>query len=531
MTTYNGAHISERCGGNRRALFLLCVFLALPFASAHAATTADPEANQQTKDTLTYLSLITQRANHRTVFGQMAIGANAPLQGVQEDIDPIVQATKLVPGMIGADYGELHEPLQDTTYFHALNEYLIAYAKQGSLITIGYHGKNPWTGGAWNDARCEGSFDDLINPEKPVHAAWMKQMDQLAGGLQELQAHGVTVLWRPFLEMNSVAAWWWQSCKATHAQFTAVWADMFNYFTTQKGLHNLLWVYAPVTYVGENRPALELYPGSGYVDIAGYDTYHDNADFPDYYPSGTTPGWNQLGKVLAYPERGPHETDGTSQVFVNLLNGIEQNNWNKATDNLAATTTQMPNLLDGWYLCTLTFTPAQQANTLWIALDDNSWSYAGNGISRVNLWLPQQATAVPLAPNLAESPWVSNQLSVVSSKFSGPNGVFDALSLIENTANKQHALNDYSVTGHRGKQRPTSAYTPPSTRRQSFARVVSWAARRSTSAPVKPASWAPARIMLTSSGNRSAMTFSRAISASASTRAARANFCHWRGPI
>jgi mannan endo-1,4-beta-mannosidase len=85
---------------------------------------------------------------------------------------------------------------------------------------------------------------------------------------------------------------------------------MFNYFTSVKGLHNLLWVYS-----ADNSPTTQLllYPGSDVVDVIGIDDYHLQHEYPDYFSMRAT------GKPVEYTERGPQVIDGTSQVFVGFI--------------------------------------------------------------------------------------------------------------------------------------------------------------------------------------------------------------------
>ena len=50
----------------------------------------------------------------------------------------------------------------------------------------------------------------------------------------------------------------------------------FDYFTHEKNLHNLLWVYAP----DQSAPNVTLYyPGDDYVDIVALDVYVDDPVF------------------------------------------------------------------------------------------------------------------------------------------------------------------------------------------------------------------------------------------------------------
>ena len=48
---------------------------------------------------------------------------------------------------------------------------------------------------------------------------------------------------------------------------------MFNYLTTTKNLHNLLWVYSPDQSRGSR---LAYYPGAAYVDVVALDAYTDD---------------------------------------------------------------------------------------------------------------------------------------------------------------------------------------------------------------------------------------------------------------
>lgn len=90
----------------------------------------------------------------------------------------------------------------------------------------------------------------------------VRELDDIAAGLQQLRDAGVVVLWRPFHEMNG--GWFWWGAKKPDV-FMQLWRQMFDYFTVQKKLNNLLWVYAANT--GGRTTA--FYPGDGYVDLVG----------------------------------------------------------------------------------------------------------------------------------------------------------------------------------------------------------------------------------------------------------------------
>jgi mannan endo-1,4-beta-mannosidase len=155
-----------------------------------------------------------------------------------------------------------------------------------------------------NPARAEGgglrdkglNLADLLVAGTPVHERWMRQLDDLAAGLQDLQSAGVVVLWRPFHEMNGAWFWWGAQDPVT---FIQVWLQMFDYFTKTKGLHNLVWVYSP----NHGLHTADYYPGDGYADLVGLDAY---TDFIDPAHIKGYPELALLPKPFGFTEYGPH---------------------------------------------------------------------------------------------------------------------------------------------------------------------------------------------------------------------------------
>jgi beta-mannanase len=78
---------------------------------------------------------------------------------------------------------------------------------------------------------------------------------------------------------------------------------MFDYFTYEKGLNNLLWVYAPARLPCSYAPEY-YYPGDDYVDIVGLDYYLDTGGL-DLIDERGRPELLALGKPFALTEFGP----------------------------------------------------------------------------------------------------------------------------------------------------------------------------------------------------------------------------------
>jgi mannan endo-1,4-beta-mannosidase len=133
----------------------------------------------------------------------------------------------------------------------------------------------------------------------------MRTLDSMAVGLRALRDAGVVVLWRPFHEMNG--DWFWWNGKDT-AAFNKAWRHMFDYYSKDKGLDNLLWVYGP----NMGGKVTNYYPGPAYVDMVGLDAY------TDYIDSNTIKGYSQLvrlGKPFGFSEYGPHGPDNPPGNF------------------------------------------------------------------------------------------------------------------------------------------------------------------------------------------------------------------------
>jgi mannan endo-1,4-beta-mannosidase len=87
-----------------------------------------------------------------------------------------------------------------------------------------------------------------------------------------------------------------------------MWKHMFHYFTEEKGLNNLLWVYAAANHDHrENCPVGATYPGNDYVDIVGVDVYSNDGAIRGK-------GYEKMiatGKPFAFTECGPSTRNGS----------------------------------------------------------------------------------------------------------------------------------------------------------------------------------------------------------------------------
>jgi mannan endo-1,4-beta-mannosidase len=298
---------------------------------------ANPYASEDARKVLNYLAGLPSQENNRVVSGQnLSHEIRNAASGYSRRVVALYNATGKWVGLLGADYGTGATPAEITDG----NQVLIEYWNGGGLITISNTANNPWTGGtAWDTSRRD--LVELITPGTQANQTWMAELDKIAAGLAELRDAGVVVLWRPFHEMTFTRVFWWDS--GAHPgnpwPFINLWRHMFNYFTYEKGLDNLLWVYSAGNNDSYNPVLEDMYPGDEYVDIVGIDIYNDTV----YIGGDAYEKLLALGKPVALTEFGPGARDGSFDN-VRLVNTIRQRypqltyflTWHSWTDNETA---------------------------------------------------------------------------------------------------------------------------------------------------------------------------------------------------
>jgi len=109
------------------------------------------------------------------------------------------------------------------------------------------------------------------NTNSDEYKGIIADIDVVAGYLKELQDAGVAVLWRPLHEASGGWFWWGAGKKA--APLKLLYKLIFDRFTAEHGLNNLIWVWT------SDGGDYDWYPGDEYVDIIGRDYYYkDNME-------------------------------------------------------------------------------------------------------------------------------------------------------------------------------------------------------------------------------------------------------------
>ena len=173
------------------------------------------------------------------------------------EMNYIKDASGKLPAMRGLDY------MGDD--FDGVNKRAIEWFEKGGIVTICWHCGSDFADN-YDDCKADDlDWDKALTPGTAEYKALSEAMDKGAKALKELQDAGVPVIWRPFHEFDGGWFWWG---KGGADNFKKLWTMMYEKYTEEWGLDNLIWCLG----FTESVPA-DWYPGDEYVDIIGADTY------------------------------------------------------------------------------------------------------------------------------------------------------------------------------------------------------------------------------------------------------------------
>jgi Glycosyl hydrolase family 26 len=219
------------------------------------AVPVNPRATQQTKNLLCYL--YSQYGNH-VLSGQQETSWRNPAN----DISFYVTNTGKSPAILGGDY----------LYPTGTSARAIAYWNAGGIPLIRYHMGAPPSSDSYTNAMGSVNLVNVVTAGTAENRSFNTKLDFAASEIKTLQDANVPLLWAPFHEVQANGWFWW--AKGTGPQFVELWKYMFNYFTTTKGLNNIVWL---LPFSGS--VSMAFYPGKDFVDIGGPDTYGTNQPF------------------------------------------------------------------------------------------------------------------------------------------------------------------------------------------------------------------------------------------------------------
>lgn len=131
-------------------------------------------------------------------------------------------------------------------------------------------------------AQDPGWFTRVVTEGTGEHRELLHDLGFLADHLGYLADRGVPVLLRPYHEMNTTpgrGGFWWAGQEP--GAFRRLWRLTYDYLVHRRGLHNLIFVWAPNSWDGSyGKEPRAYYPGGRYVDVVGVDDYSDTPEKP-----------------------------------------------------------------------------------------------------------------------------------------------------------------------------------------------------------------------------------------------------------
>ena len=208
------------------------------------------------------------------IKGNCVIVGQHTLTVEQEELDHIETVTGKLPALCGFEllsyspninYETCDETALKEIYENrGTLEQAYEWAKKGGILTFTWHWYSPIGGKDKSFYTKNTDFDAsrVLVPGTKEREAFYHDMDVMAELLLGFAKKRIPILWRPFHEAEGDWFWWGAKGMDVAKQLYRL---MFEYYTKEKHLDNLIWVW-------NNRRA-DGYVGDGYCDVVTGDWY------------------------------------------------------------------------------------------------------------------------------------------------------------------------------------------------------------------------------------------------------------------
>lgn len=278
------------------------------WSAAAGAAPVNPGATPEARAVFDYLRELTENPALGVLSGQNCGHGPEILQSYERSIAALARQSGKWVAIAGLDYEFMRR--YSAEELARANDILIAHWRAGGLVTINVTPQCPFApdGNVFN--KTGNDLDKLLDPATPQGRLWKESLDRWAAALAQLRDAGVVVLWRPMQEMNGThpQAFWYSRAYNSPESFQRLWRHMHRYFTGEKRLDNLLWVYSEL---GGGCTA-ETNPGPEFFDIVAPTAYSDQLKLWKY--AQCVQYCRQHGKALGWAEMG-HNYDKATGDF------------------------------------------------------------------------------------------------------------------------------------------------------------------------------------------------------------------------
>jgi len=234
----------------------------------------NPRATREARD---LLARIQDLAGDRIFSGQH----NTPRE-MSFYSDQAAEITGRYPAVWGQDFGFADDGDMDgINYRQGIVDEAKKQHSAGSIITLMWHAVRPteeepvtFLGSICDGILPETDWHDLLKPGTETHTRWLRQVDLIAGFLEQLRDASIPVLWRPYHEMNG--NWFWWGGREGENGYAALYRQLYERFVSVHHLDNLIWVWNTNAPRGDAAPYPGFYPGHDVVDILAADVYEND---------------------------------------------------------------------------------------------------------------------------------------------------------------------------------------------------------------------------------------------------------------
>ena len=223
----------------------------------------DPVVSNASPEAKALLNFIYDMYGKKTLSGQMW----APW-GSFDEVEKVKEITGRYPAVRGHDL--IHENSNANEV-----KLLIEWWKKGGVPTLMWHWGAPSKGEGYEQSKLGIDIERCFQEGTDEYKAMWADLKRVADWLTVLRDANVPILWRPMHEFEG--GWFWYG-KGTGEQFNRLWRTMFDYFTKDRELNNLIWV---LCHSDNPNPAFD--PGKQYYDIVAADTYQKNRVLKDMF--------------------------------------------------------------------------------------------------------------------------------------------------------------------------------------------------------------------------------------------------------
>lgn len=232
--------------------------------TGYEMTLSNKNATENTKALYKYIASVYEKG---VITGQQE---STWVGGADYEMNYIYSKTGKYPAIRGLDF------MGDD--FYGCVSRAKEWHNRGGIVSICWHCSNAFDKSYDNSKADNFPSDNVFVKGTKEYNNFIKGMKKAGDALKQLQDAGVPVLWRPFHEFDGKWFWWG---KGGPEKFKQLWQMMYDYYTNDLGLNNLIWVlgYSHNGFDGDVNSSEKYtnmaawYPGDDYCDIVGADSY------------------------------------------------------------------------------------------------------------------------------------------------------------------------------------------------------------------------------------------------------------------